>query len=107
MRHRCLESYRFPSGIGKGAAGLRGGGLLASVGLLVLLAACGSVKRQPGEDAGPPGNSPPVPSSGIISGAGRLTSATFTLDVEIGHLVSQQPATSSTYRIEGNSAIRP
>ena len=96
---------------------------------LVALAACGS-GTQPLDDAGPridaavddavdavdaavdapvdaPPQPPATPSREIVGGAGRLTGATYTFDFELGHSVGQRPATSATYRIEGNAAIKP
>ena len=69
--------------------------------LLAVLAACGSVKRPFKDDA------PPTPSHEVVGGAARLSSTTFTFDVQLGHPISQQPVTSATFRAEGNAAIKP
>lgn len=78
---------------------------------LCLGAACGDVTRPgTGGDGGPPDANPQAaatPAREIVGGAGRVTGATYTLDVEIGHPVSQEPATGATYTIEGNAAIKP
>jgi hypothetical protein len=50
---------------------------------------------------------PPTPSRELVGGAARMSSTTYTLDVEIGHAFSQQPAKSATYTIQGNAAIKP
>ncbi len=91
--------------------------------LLLCVAACGSTSRpftdggEPPEDGGvhdaapdgPPADATPPPGEAreIISGGGRATSTTYTLEVEIGHPHSQAPSTSATYTIEGNTAIKP
>ena len=106
-------------------------GRVTSLLTLVALAACGNVSRRGGggapDDAqqydaavidapdaavdAPPDvqevQPPPTASRDLISGAGRLSSATYTFDVEIGHPVSQQPASGATYTIQGNAAIKP
>jgi hypothetical protein len=83
------------------------------------IAACGSTTRpiDDGDGGLPPDADtrefdaepqlPPTPSRELVGGAGRLQGATYTLDVEIGHPVSQQPASGATYTIEGNAAIKP
>jgi hypothetical protein len=81
---------------------------------VLLVTACGSVSR-PFDDAGVPASEggidaaplPPTPSRELVNGAGRLKGATFTLDVEVGHAFGQQKATGPTYRIEGNTAVKP
>jgi hypothetical protein len=70
------------------------------IGLILVVAACGSVKR-PFDDAAVPA------SQELLSGAGRVKGPTFTLDVEIGHSFSQQRATGTTLRIQGNAAVKP
>jgi hypothetical protein len=98
---------------------------LACLSLLCALAACGSASR-PFDDAnnGPPdaNNGPPdansdvpdampqtaaTPSREIVNGAGRVSGATYTFDVEIGQPLGQQPVTGSTYTLEGNAAVKP
>jgi hypothetical protein len=92
---------------------------------LFALAACGNVTR-PGHggtpddaqqddaavpdapDAAVPEVQPaPTPSRDFVGGAARLSSATYTFEIEIGHPISQQPATGATYTIQGNAAIKP
>jgi hypothetical protein len=97
--------------------------------ILVLAGACGSVSRpfnddaRPPEDASSPGDSstpddasdapdaepplPPTPGRELVGAAGRVKSATFTLDVQVGHPISLQPATSSTYRLEASTVLKP
>src|SRR5690349_9921173 len=93
--------------------------------LLCALAACGQASR-PFDDANPgppdarvpdanpeiipdamPELLPPTPSREVVNGAGRMSGATYTLDVEIGPPISQQPAARATHTIEGNTAIKP
>jgi len=75
---------------------------VAVSGLLIVLAACGSAKRPLKDD-----ELPPTPSQEVVGGAGRLTSTTFTLDVQLGHPIGQQPAISATYKAQGNAVIKP
>jgi hypothetical protein len=104
--------------------------------ILILAAACGPVSRPfndgtpPLEDASLPGDTPspddtssptdassegsseepplpPTPGQEIVGGAGRLRSATFTLDVQVGHPVGHQPMTSSKYGLEVSTVMKP
>jgi hypothetical protein len=43
----------------------------------------------------------------VVSGSGRLTSGSVTLDLQIGHPVGQQPATSGTATVQGAAAVQP
>ena len=60
-------------------------------------------------DAGVPdalvANAPPGVE--IMSGAGRLTGGNMTMDVQIGHPISQQPASGGNTTVEGNATIKP
>jgi|GEM_PF-3363601 len=51
----------------------------------------------------------PAPSPGqeLTSGGGRLTSTTFTMDVQLGHAVGQHGLDSTTYRLQANTPIKP
>jgi hypothetical protein len=93
--------------------------------VIVCVAACGNITRKQDDagirddakidatmmivdaaiDAPPP--LPPTESREIVNGAGRLTGATFTMDVQIGHGVSQVRASGATFTIEGNAAVKP
>jgi hypothetical protein len=66
-----------------------------------------TVPDAPDAAVDPPEQPPPTPSRDLVGGAGRLSSATYTFDIEIGHPVSQQPASGATYTIQGNAAIKP
>lgn len=92
--------------------------------LAAALAACGSVTPKQ-QDAAPPddaaidapidapdridaGIDAPVGSGAELgAGGGRMTGGTFTLDVQLGHPVGQQPITGPTLRLEGNAPIKP
>jgi hypothetical protein len=98
--------------------------------LLIAIAAggCGNITRKQ-DDAGVRDDSRPIDSSVLIDamldgppdaemlapteareitpGGMRMTSATFTFDVQLGHPMAQQKATGSTYTIEGNTAVKP
>lgn len=92
--------------------------------LLALLAAaaCGNISRNGPYDAG--STEPPyvpdaaidaaVPDAAVLheareftSGSARMSSATYTLDVQIGHAVQQNKATGPTYQFEPNAAVKP
>lgn len=90
--------------------------------LLLALAACGNITRKTGDDAGiredaGPADAgvdapmidapPPTPAREVVGGAGRMTGTTYTLDVEVGHPISQNKASGATYTIEGNAAVKP
>jgi hypothetical protein len=85
-------------------------------------AACGNISRNGPYDAG---YSEPlyipdaaidaaVPDAAVLheareftSGSAHMSSATYTLDVQIGHAVQQTRATGPTYQFEPNAAIKP
>jgi hypothetical protein len=92
---------------------------------LCLAAACGKINPSDEGDAGGPTEGdaaaqppdagtidaqpqpPPTPSREFIGGAGRASSATYTLDVEIGLPIAAQRASGATYTIEANTAVKP
>jgi hypothetical protein len=49
----------------------------------------------------------PTPGRELVTGAGRASSASYVMDVEIGESIGQGPITGATYRLEGNAAISP
>jgi hypothetical protein len=63
-----------------------------------------AVHDAPGQDAFV--QPPPTPAREIVSGAGRMTGATYTLDVEIGVPFQPQKATGGTYTIQPNTAVQ-
>lgn len=87
------------------------------------LAACGNITRKP--NGGVPGDArhdaavphdaaidamvqpPPTPAREVISGAGHMTGATYTLEVEIGVPFEPQKASSATYTLQPNTAVQP
>jgi hypothetical protein len=86
-------------------------------GVLLVVAGCGSVKR-PFDDAAiapldaeeidaPVVQTPPTPARELVNAAGRLTGATFTFDIEIGHPIGQQLVSGVTYTLQGNAAVKP
>jgi hypothetical protein len=91
--------------------------------LLLALAACSDITRETPDAPLPTADSsidasvsidapdpPPPPlreAREIVSGGGRLTGTTYTLDVQIGHGVQQNKATGATYTFEGNAAVKP
>ena len=83
---------------------------------LLGLSACGNITRK-GDDGGVPKDTTSIDGSPdaqmvgqsreVVSGAGRMTGATYTLDVEVGHPISQKKISSATYTLEGNAAVKP
>jgi len=43
----------------------------------------------------------------VNSAGGRVSSASYQLDFEVGHFVAQEKLTSASYTLEGNAAIKP
>lgn len=56
-------------------------------------------------DAPPP--PPPAKGQEMVTGAGRVTSATYQMDVQVGNFHAQSKATSATFTIEGNATVKP
>ncbi len=97
---------------------------------IAALAACGNVRQNPDAppgidaqaidadtpiidagidsavDASPDAPSPPA-GQDLGAAAGRVTGATFTMDVQLGHPIGQQQIQGSTYRLEANTPIKP
>lgn len=99
-------------------------------GLLVAVAACGQVKAKPDAalpidasvdaavDAGPDASIDAAVDAGVDAAAtppgqetttagARLSSPTYTLDVQVGHPIDQGEARGSTFRVEGNAPVKP
>lgn len=96
--------------------------------LLSVGTACGSVSGDPDAsptiDAGPtidtgmtpdaamnPDAMPPVatapPSTDLTSGGGKLSGATYSMDVQLGHPFMQGKVTGGGKTVEGGAAIKP
>jgi len=85
---------------------------------LFVVSGCGNVARTQ-HDAGPPDDatidSPSAPPDAamlreareIVSGGARMTGATYTLDIQVGHGIPQNAIASPTYQLEGNAAVKP
>lgn len=83
-----------------------------------VLGACGPASR-PFDDAGvqvsidAPIDTPivvqlaPTPGRELVNGAGRASSASYVMDIELGESIGQRPITGATFRLEGNAAISP
>lgn len=67
--------------------------------LLVFVAACGDVVTEP--------KATPKESREVTSGGARLSSTTYTLEVQIGHPLEQATMQSPTFTLDGNAAVRP
>ena len=91
---------------------------------LFLMAACGSVDSDGGDDAavptadaatGPDGGagtadaaSGATPVRGEIApGAARLSGSTYQMDVQLGNWASQKPASGTNYTVEGAAPVKP
>jgi hypothetical protein len=91
--------------------------------LLVLAAGCGNITRK-GEDAGirddaavhdAPADAPVdaevVEASRegreLVGGGAKLTGATYTFEVQVGHGISQIKVMGATHTLEGNAAVKP
>ena len=86
---------------------------------LLAAAACGNISRNGPYDAGAtePPTLPPdaaLPDAAVLheareftSGGARMSSATYTFDVQIGHPVQQIRATGPTYQLESSAAVKP
>jgi hypothetical protein len=83
--------------------------------LFIGCAACGNITRK-ADDGGVPkdASSDAAPDAAmfgqsreVVSGAGRASGPTYTIDMEVGHVVSQKKTTGPTYTLEGNAAVKP
>jgi hypothetical protein len=84
-----------------------------------VLGACGPASRPFDDDSGvkPPIDAPidtpivvqlpPTPGRELVNGAGRASSASYVMEVEVGESIGQRQITGATYRLEGNAAISP
>jgi hypothetical protein len=50
---------------------------------------------------------PATPAREVVSGAGHMSGATFSLDVEVGVPFQPQKATGSIHTIQPNTAVQP
>jgi len=88
---------------------------------LIVAAACGNVARNQDDAAVPhdaavdsskpldaPADSAPLHEAReFVSGGTRMTGATYTLDVQVGHAAQQSKITGPTYKLEGAAAVKP
>ena len=92
------------------------------IALVLFVAACGSVSPQQhdagGRDGGeidgasaPPDAAPDAPplreARELVSGGTRMTGATYTFEVQLGHGTPQNKIAGPTYKLEGNAAVKP
>jgi hypothetical protein len=49
----------------------------------------------------------PTPGRELVNSAGRATSASYVMEVEVGESIGQEQLTGATYRLDGNAAISP
>ena len=86
--------------------------------VLLVAAACGSINRKDPYDAGVSEPLPPPPDARpdaaqlheareFVSGGARMSSATYTLDVQVGHAVQQGKASGATYQLQTSPAVKP
>jgi hypothetical protein len=80
-------------------------------GLLVLaLAGCGGGETALPDAAPPPPDAAPPQtvheSREVVSGGGRLTAGSLTVDVEVGHGVGQQQMNGGSFTVEGAASVK-
>jgi hypothetical protein len=80
--------------------------------LWIALASCGSVHEPaPSVDAPPDMATvaPPPPASGreLATAAGRLVGGQWTVDVQLGSVISQSSATSGAWTLHGGAPLHP
>lgn len=49
----------------------------------------------------------PKPAREVVSGGGRLTGGSMTMDVQVGHPYGQQKISGGTTTVEGGAAVKP
>jgi hypothetical protein len=89
---------------------------------LLVIAACGNITPHKPDDAAiphdaadaaidnpdaSPDSAPLKEAREFVSGGTRMTGATYTLEVQVGHDVQPGKIMSSTYQLEGNAAVKP
>ena len=87
------------------------------IALVLLAAACGNISRQNPHDAGAPpegGAPPPPPDAAVlrearefVTGGARMSGATYTLDVQIGHAIQQSKTSGASFQFNPNAAVKP
>lgn len=82
--------------------------------VLFVAAACGNINRKDPYDGGGSEPLPPPPDAAqlheareFVSGGARMTSPTYTFDVQVGHAVQQGKASGVTYQFQASSAVKP
>lgn len=80
---------------------------LLLVALTVCLVACGRGSPSGPSRPGSPDAAPARSAAELVSGAGRMTGGTLTLDVQLGHAVEQRPTANGTTTLSGGAAVRP
>jgi hypothetical protein len=82
--------------------------------VLFVAAACGNINRKDPYDAGVSEPPPPLPDAAqlheareFVSGGARMSSATYTFDVQVGHAVQQGKASGATYQFQASPAVKP
>ena len=89
--------------------------MLRSLMMIFLATACGNITRKADDGGVTPKDggidamvdAPVGQSREIVSGAKHMSGATYQLDVEVGHPVSQRKITGATYTLEGNASVKP
>jgi hypothetical protein len=78
--------------------------------VLFVITACGNIIRKDPDDAGGYDAMPDVAqlreARELVNGV-RMSSTTYTLDVQIGHPIQQTKITGPTYQLEPNAAVKP
>ena len=87
---------------------------------LAFLVACGSVSRSQHDAAAqddaaidsspqdmPPDAAQRRSTSELVGGGARMTGATYTFEIQVGHSAQQSKIVGPTFRLEGNAAVKP
>ncbi len=84
--------------------------MVRSCAILLVCAACGfthgNASQQPDTGSGS-GSALPHKGAEVVSGAGRVTAGTITIDVEVGRAVNINKTTAGTITISGAPVVKP
>ncbi|MGE5185152.1 MAG: hypothetical protein ACM31C_23950 [Acidobacteriota bacterium] len=84
--------------------------MVRSLAIVVVCAACGfthgTASQQPDTGSGS-GSSVPHKGAEVVSGAGRLTAGTITMDVQVGRAIDFDKTTAGTITISGAPVVKP
>lgn len=58
-------------------------------------------------DASVDARPPPPPGQELTAGGGRITSTTYTLEVQLGHGLEQRASQGTSFHLESSTVIKP